>query len=472
MWWQEILHTVFARVFGLVDKYTWTQKYSKLILANKDISELVRGSGVAFVLKLVSLPLGLLTWVIISRWYGAEAMWLYGLVYTVIWILINIWLVGIWAALPRLLGEARAKNSQDEQAIYRTSLKIICISWCILSILLYSTSGSIALSVFDEPRLVFPLQVAAIFLLPLMIQSFHVFYLLATKKIYHSELISKIIVPLILLGIVSASYWIWPTYYIPIWAYLLSGGCGMLASIYILWRHNYIRITWPLISSTYILSISSPMLITGILGLVISYSDIVMIGAMLDTWAVWVYKVVLLVASLMTLARGILDNIYMPSIAQQFFAHQKNTLVQYLAVYNSINYLISWVILLVLLIGWKMVLWWYGAEFVDGYTALVIISCCLALTLLLWPTVRYLNSTWREKINLLLVWCGGVFNIIINYVLIHTYGIIWAAWWYGISIVLIYACTAIYTYVQDWLWCGIRLSSHPTHTDTDTPTSR
>ncbi|USN57516.1 MAG: hypothetical protein H6766_03640 [Candidatus Peribacteria bacterium] len=78
-------------------------------------------------------------------------------------------------------------------------------------------------TIFHEPKLLLPLQVASLFVLPMMWYGLNTAYLLAEKKVYHSELITKAIVPLGMLLMVFGSYWIWPTYYIPVWAYLLTG---------------------------------------------------------------------------------------------------------------------------------------------------------------------------------------------------------------------------------------------------------
>jgi len=98
-----------------------------------------------------------------------------------------------------------------------------------------------------------------------MIQSLNTSFLLAAKKIYHSELISKGIVPLAMLAIVIVSFRIRPTYYIPIWAYLLSGGLGMVVSFYTIQKHQNIRFKGILHNWRIIFNISSPMLMTGMI---------------------------------------------------------------------------------------------------------------------------------------------------------------------------------------------------------------
>lgn len=95
---------------------------------------------------------------------------------------------------------------------------------------------------FDDPSLYFAIQITALFIFPIMWYRLNSEFLIASKKIWHSEMITKGIVPLAMLAFVFLSYWIWPTYYIPIWAYLITSAGGVLASLYILWKHKYVAI--------------------------------------------------------------------------------------------------------------------------------------------------------------------------------------------------------------------------------------
>ncbi|USN57515.1 MAG: hypothetical protein H6766_03635 [Candidatus Peribacteria bacterium] len=64
-----------------------------MVLGDQDLSELAKGSGIALFFKIISLPMGLLTSLIISRRYGAEAMGIYGLMTTVMGIVVSVGLL-------------------------------------------------------------------------------------------------------------------------------------------------------------------------------------------------------------------------------------------------------------------------------------------------------------------------------------------------------------------------------------------
>jgi O-antigen/teichoic acid export membrane protein len=108
--------------------------YVDTVLGDTDLSELAKGSSIALVFKVLSLPLGLATSLIISRRYGAEAMGIYGLMTTIMGIVVTVGMLGLGAAMPRFLGEARAKQTGDEQSIYRTSMWTVIVSGVALSV--------------------------------------------------------------------------------------------------------------------------------------------------------------------------------------------------------------------------------------------------------------------------------------------------------------------------------------------------
>jgi hypothetical protein len=105
----------------------------------------------------------------------------------------------------------------------------------------------------------------------------NVSYLLAAKHVYHSELVTKAIVPIVMLAIVFGSYWLWPTYYIPIRAYLMTGVVGLLVTLYVLWREKYIAVRGPLFGWRRMMQVGGSMMVTGMAALIISYTDVLML---------------------------------------------------------------------------------------------------------------------------------------------------------------------------------------------------
>jgi len=418
---------IMTRGIQQLRRFQFTHRYIDLIIWDADISELVKWSSIAFIFKILSLPIGLAISLIISRRYGADAMWLYGLMTTIVGICTSIGMLWLWAAMPRLLWQARAERSNKEADIYRTSFRLIILSWLILSWGLYFCSDWIALGIFNEPRLIFPLQVAALFLIPMMIQSLNISFLIASKHIYHAELLGKAVSPVIMLAIVFGSYWIWPTYYIPIWARMITAWLGMIVSLYILWRYNYVAIRGKLYKWKEMLKISGPMLVTGMAFIIVTHTDILMLWSMTNTQDLGIYKLASQLALLVWVLMPIISTILGPQLSEKIRSKKNEKIQQLLNISNKISSITAIIITGLYLLFWNHILSIFGTEFVAGSMVLIILSIYQCINVVTWYGGIILNYGWYEKLYLCILVSCSALNIILNYVLIQNYGMAWAA---------------------------------------------
>lgn len=428
------IDVILSKCISILRRLSFTRKYINIVLRDKDINELAKWTTITTFFKLLSLPVGLATSLIISRWYGADAMGLYSLVMTISWLSVIIWLLGLATAMPRFLGEARAKKSSNEAAIYRSSLTVILFSGIVISILLYIAAGWLSYTVFDEPRLYFALQVTAIFIFPIMWYKLNTHFLLASKKIWHSEMIREWIVPLAMLVLIYISYRFRPTYYIPIWAYLLTSAGGVCISLYILWKHQYVAIRGPMISLKKILRISGPMLITWMVLIIVRKTDILMLGRLTNTTEVGIYQVVFSLAVIVPIWLKLIWSIIRPKISELFWEKKKKELQKTISVSIRWVSLIALFIFIIFNLFPKFLLWIWGVEFVNGINALRILSFGFLIHALCGSNKLYMNGTGKEILLQKIVITAAVINILLNYLLIPKLGIEWAAWASLISI--------------------------------------
>lgn len=418
---------VLDRIVTQLRRFPVSKKYIDIVLQDKDINELAKGSSVAFVFKALSLPIGLATSLIISRWYGAEAMGLYGLVITIVWMLVSIWMLWLGAAMPRFLGESRAQESDQEQSIYRTSMRMILLSWLLCSCVLYFWSWYIATWIFDEPKLLFPIQITSLFLLPFLIQKLNTSFLLGTKNVYYSELINNVLMPWVLLLLVFLSYRVWPTFYIPIRAYLIAWCIGMTVSLYILVRCKNISIRGKLHSRKSLITVSGPMLITGIAGMIIWYSDILMLWWLWETQEVGVYKVASSLAILVLIVPLTLQSVISPYISEEYRKWKLQNVQRLLLIFVRVVIPLSFCIFIVLLLFAEQILLLFSQEFIMGALSLKLLAVAWFFNNLNGMNGWYLGLSGRERQekDILIVMC--ILNIALNYKMIPLRWINWAA---------------------------------------------
>lgn len=404
-----------------------TRKYVDIMLQDTDINELAKWTSIATFFKAISLPLGLATSLIISRWYGADSMGLYSLIVTISGLAVSIWLVGIGAAMPRLLWEARAKKTKTEMSIYRTSTRIIFFSGIIISVLLYFSAWWLSYSIFDEPRLLFALQMTSLFIFPMMRYRLNSQFLLASKKVWYNELITKGIVPVAMLMIVLVSYWLWPTYYIPIWAYLLTNAWGMIISLYILWKYKFVALRWKLEPLQSILTISSPMLVTGMVWTIAQKTDIFMLGWLWNTNNVGIYQVIFSIVSLLPIWLELFWSIVKPKIAELFWWEKQQELQKIIRVSSLGISIIALCWFILLQFFPHIILGLRGAEFVDWAMTLRILSIGFLVHAFCGNNGLYMNGTGKQLLLQKIILLTALINIILNYILIPLYGIEGAA---------------------------------------------
>lgn len=408
----------------------WTKKYMNIISADKNLSYLAKSITIAGFFKVAALPLWLITSVIISRWYGAEAMWLYSITITIISIITIVWLLGLGNAMPRFIGQTKASNTDHENArkVWRTAVQIILFNSVILTVLMLISAESIS-HIFHEPKLIFPLQITALFIIPLLWQRINTEYLLAQKQIRWSELISKLIIPISLLSIIIISFSVWHTYYIPIRWYLIAHTIWLAYSIYILYMHQNITFIWSKIPRNNLLKISIPMVVTWVAWLLMNKTDILMLWRMKDSRQVGIYQVIITLVSLIPIWLVIVGSVLKPQIAELYRSNQKQELQKIITISNHVMWIVAIVSFIVLMIFPYFILWlrWWEFNSTESVTALRILSIGFLTHGICGNNSLYMNSTGKEYLLQKLVIITSIINILLNLLLIPLYGIIWAA---------------------------------------------
>lgn len=398
-----------------------------MVLWDSDLSELFRWSSIVFFFKMSSLPIWLATSLIISRWYGADSMGLYWLLTTIVWILLGVCMLWLGSAMPRFLWESRANNSLNESSFYRTSVRLIILSWLIFSCILFFSSSWISYTIFNEPRLFFPLQITSLFLLPLMLRSLNGSFLLASKKLFYSELVDKFLVPLVMFGIVFISYWLWPTYYIPIWGYLLAGVIWFLSSLYILRKYRYVSFTTQHADWKKMLKISMPMIFVALWFSIMQYTDILMLGKFNTVSDVWVYKIIVMIAQLVILPYLFIAPILGPKISELYWWERHINLQRIIAVFWKIISRICLFMSIILIVFGSYIIQLFWNEFLSWLTALYILIWTQLFNWFTATNWTYMNTCGKEKTFALGVMLTALVNIAANYLLIPLYWVTWAA---------------------------------------------
>jgi O-antigen/teichoic acid export membrane protein len=211
----------------------------------------------------------------------------------------------------------------------------------------------------------------------------------------------------------------------------LAGGfvAGMLAAAIIELRFfdlRLVRFGWRHVKS--LSTFSFWLFLTSSGGLVFSYADTVMIGYYRGDADVGVYRIALQFATIATFtAQAILPTL-LPRVSRWGKTGEIELIEESLSRAFSYSLLLAIPILAGgVLLGDKLLYFFFGAEFAKGYPALVIILIVQVVNVFYYCFITYLGALDRQKDSFKVTAVAAAVNIVLNFLLIPVMGIVGAA---------------------------------------------
>jgi O-antigen/teichoic acid export membrane protein len=190
------------------------------------------------------------------------------------------------------------------------------------------------------------------------------------------------------------------------------------------------------------------MMVTAFSFLIMWTIDSFMIWRFTDLSSVWIYSVALSIATLVTLILVSINTIVAPQFSELYWKKDIKNLKK-VVYYSSKLIFITTIPLLIILITYsKFFMWLYGSEFISWYTVLSILVIWQFISATCWSVWYFLNMTWKQKVFRNVILIALILNIILNYLLIPTYWILWAAIATSISISFWNIVSAIYIKIK------------------------
>ena len=189
-----------------------------------------------------------------------------------------------------------------------------------------------------------------------------------------------------------------------------------------------------------------PLLVSGSLFLVISWTDTLMIGYFKTSADVGIYRVAFKIATLITFIQFAVNSIAAPTIAALYAKEDLSGLRKYVKQIGVINAAFAVPITLAIVLFPEWLLNMFGAEYIAGAELLPILAIGQLVNALAGPVMYILNMTGKEKLSQrIMIWMTGL-NSLLNIILIPIYGIIGAAIATTISMVTWNVIAALYVY--------------------------
>lgn len=177
-----------------------------------------------------------------------------------------------------------------------------------------------------------------------------------------------------------------------------------------------------------LISFSWPLSLTGITFIIVSKTDIILLGYFLTSEDIGIYMPVLVVANLFNFVGVSFEYIFLPVISEYFATDKMKEL---LSLFKSVSkWMFSIIIPMLIfttLFSKEIITLLYGEEYSRGYFALIIFAFGIAVRVPTGIAGNILVASGHPKLNLASEVMAGTSNIIFNLILIPKFGIMGAA---------------------------------------------
>lgn len=409
-------------------------KIKAKVRSDSDLEELLNGSVIAFALKLAGVACTYIFTFFIARYYGAEAMGIFALSFTMLQIASIVSRLGLDTALLRFISQYASKGEWVcVRKVYRNALQLVLPASLVMSLIFMYSSPWVATNFFQKESLKVYFQIAALGIVPFSWLYLNTECLRGLKEIKSYaflQTISPYLIGSVLLILLS---FIFPgSNHQPVIAYIISIVLTCIGSIWI-WkgrsRHKQsLSSSKPeVIRHKALLKVSGPMLLASSMFLIMQWTDTLMLGALRSEEEVGVYSVCLKIANITSLSLMAINSIAAPKFAEMWGKENIKGLEKIAKQSTKMIVFISTPILLVIAIFPSSILNLFGNEFTTGYLALILLVLGQFINSISGSVGYILQMTEQETIHQKIIVLASIINVFLNYILIPTHGITGAA---------------------------------------------
>lgn len=399
---------------------------------DKHFIELLKGSSISFLLKILGMILGYFVMLYITKNFGAAEWGVYSLCFTTLSIAIVIPKFGFENSLVRIITELKSNNQWKEiKSVLLKALSISLVLSFLIIIILNVLSDFLVYNVLKDNSMLPYIKIISYGVLPMVILVLVCATFQALKKTALYILFQTVLVnaSFLVLLFLSQSFKI----EIRIFElYILAITTVLFLSLIVLifmkkesdTRPNFNHVNYGYRS---IIKISTPMLLSSSLALLMGWSDILMLSYFKTSVDVGIYNASLKLAAISGITLIAVNAIATPKFVE--FYTQKDFFGLQKTVQNSTKliFLTSAPILLLLIIFPRSILGFLGEEFSVAYWALIYLCISKFINAISGSVGYIMQMTDQQKIYQNIIFIAFLINIILNVILIPRYSYTGAA---------------------------------------------
>ncbi len=407
------------------------RKYTNLV-HDERFSEILSGSAWALSARVAATGLGLVTSIIVARFYGAEMLGIVAVLNSFLMLVTIFTLLGTNTAILRLIPEHLSKYSATSAYnLYRKIRFSVTALSLITGVVFLLGSEFVADTIFSKPHLRFYFALAAVFIV------FKTLMDLNTQAVRGVRLIRTFAVMQLLPSLSKLVILIVITFFFfnpdnPVYATFISIALTALAGTAIMNRAFRQKVssqdTVHPMATKEILDISLPMLMVVGMFFLINQIGVIVLGMYRPEAEVGYYSIAVKLATLTVFALQAVNSMAAPTFSALFHTGQREELF-YVA--KKATRLIFWStspVLVVLIVSGKPALAMiYGHDYVAAYGAMVILVIGQFINGICGSTGVFMNMTGNQNILRNIIAIAAVICVAMNLLLVPEFGLTGAA---------------------------------------------
>jgi O-antigen/teichoic acid export membrane protein len=396
-----------------------------------NLHQLLKGSGWVMFFKVLGALSGYLFTFVVSKELGAGTYGIFEMCFTAMMIITTLGKFGMDSALVRLIPQYKEHNKRGAiPKVYRNSLWFGTAMGAVLGIMLFFSAGWLA-RVFGTEEYEWGFKITALIAIPSVWWFINMEAIRAFKRMLPYAVMQQGAMFLLATLLIWAIPWnnLADSFQIPVVTFyiaiLVFSGISFLVLKPSLDKEKLEDGTPD--SMRFLLRLATPILVSGSMFLVMSWTDTIMLGYFADEVAIGVYRVIFKIASLITFTQFAINSIAGPMYAQFHARNSVKDMAQITRQIGMLNLVFAIPLFAAIALFPEFITGMFGEEYKVGAMEMIVLAAGQLVNSLCGPNMTILTMTGKERNAQSIMMVAAGANVVLNFTLIPNYGIMGAA---------------------------------------------
>lgn len=413
------------------------EKIKQFFFRDIELLELIKGSLVSFLFKVIGFICNYAFIFLITRNLGAGSLGVFSIAFSILMAGTIIGKLGLDTSSIKYISHyAITRQPNALRLFYFNVLRVVIPFSIFLSLSFFLFSNFIADHIFHKPYLTNPFKIISLAIFPMVIIYINSESLRGLKKIREYTIIQNVAKFILAIVILSMLIVFYKNINIAIISFTISVYIVAIISFFIWLRYlnPSKNTTESSININSIMNVSMPILFHNILMLIMGFADTFMLGIFKSDSDVGTYNIALKLATIISFTLTSINSISAPKFSELHSIGDTQKLKKVVVKTTKLTFWTSFPFLLVCFIMPTTILGFFGEEFKLASKALIFICIGQFVNSISGSVGYFLQMTGKQRAVRDIILITAVINIVLNYFLIPRFGINGAAFTNMVSI--------------------------------------